>query len=60
MPNRFQPGDLADHKGGHLDPRPVESVEGNYIRLRIGSVVTEPVPAANYRRIPRPTTAKDA
>lgn len=50
--NPFQPGDLADHLSGRLDPRPVESVEGAFIRLRIGSVVTDPVPASNYRRIP--------
>lgn len=50
--NPFQPGDLADHKSGQLDPRPVESVEGEFIRLRIGTLVTDPVPASNYRRIP--------
>lgn len=58
MANRFKPGDLADHKSGRLDPRPVESVIGNSICLRIGTVVTDPVPASNYRRIPRPTTRK--
>lgn len=52
--NPFQPGDRALHKDGHLDSRPVESVHGPYIRLRIGSVVTDPVPASNYRRIPTP------
>lgn len=50
---RFQPGDLADHKSRQLDPRPVESVEGDFIRLRIGSLVTDPVPASSYDRIPR-------
>lgn len=55
MTNRFQVGDMADHKSGPLDPRPVEAVDGRFIRLRIGSVVTDPVPASNYRRIPRPT-----
>ena len=53
MSNQFQPGDYADHKSGTLDPRPVESVEGDTIRLRIGTVVTDPLPAANYRRIPK-------
>lgn len=56
---RFQPGDLADHKSGSLDPRPVESVDGDFICLRIGSVVTEPLPASNYRRIAR-RAQKDA
>lgn len=49
--NGFQPGDMALHKNNQLDARPVESVEGDTIRLRIGSVVTSPVPAANYTRV---------
>lgn len=51
MSNPFKPGDLADHKFRDLAPRPVESVEGDMIRLRIGTLVTDPVPAANYDRI---------
>lgn len=50
--NPFRPGDLADHLSGQLDPVPVESVDGDTIRLRIGDLVTEPVPASDYRRIP--------
>ncbi|MDP9820421.1 hypothetical protein [Nocardioides massiliensis] len=52
MPNDFQPGDMALHVNNQLDARPVESVEGEFIRLRIGSLVTDPVPASNYHRIP--------
>lgn len=52
MTNEFQPGDRALHKNNQLDPRPVEAVEGDTIRLRIGSIVTDPVPAENYHRIP--------
>lgn len=51
--NLFQPGDRALHKSGTLDSRPVESVEGNMIRLRIGTIVSDPVPASNYTRIPK-------
>lgn len=53
---KFQPGDRALHKYRELDSRPVESVslDGKMIRLRIGTIVTDPVPAANYRRIPQP------
>lgn len=53
MTNPFQPGDRALHKSGSLDSRPVEAVEGSMIRLRIGTLVTDPVPAANYIRVPR-------
>lgn len=45
---KFKPGDMALHKSNTLDARPVESVEGRMIRLRIGSVITDPIPAANY------------
>lgn len=53
MGNPFKPGDLADHVSGNLDPRPVESVEGDSIRLRIGTLVSPLYPAKNYRRIPQ-------
>lgn len=51
--NPFQVGDRADHKTGQLDPRPVAAVEGEMIRLDILGTITDPVPAANYDRIPR-------
>lgn len=51
--NPFKPGDMALHINNQLDARPVESVEGDTICLRIGSIVTEPVPASNYVRLPR-------
>lgn len=43
-------GDLADHKTRLLDPRPVAEVsaDGKRIRLAIGNVLTEWVPASNY------------
>lgn len=50
--NPFKVGDLALHKSNDLDARPVEAVEGSKIRLRIGTLVTPPVPASNYVRIP--------
>ena len=50
--NPFEVGDLALHINNQLDARPVEAVEGDKIRLRIGSLVTEPIPASNYHRIP--------
>lgn len=50
---KFQVGDLAEHKYQELDARPVASVEGTKIRLRIGTLVTGPVPMSNYRRIPK-------
>lgn len=54
---KFQPGDLAEHKvrDGILDPRPVHAVSANgrWLKLLIGSHVTDPVPASNYRRIPK-------
>lgn len=53
MPNPFQPGDLALHVNNQLDARPVETVEGDSICLRIGTVVTPPLPASNYHRIER-------
>lgn len=55
-PNPFQPGDWALHVSNTLDSRPVASVEGDMIRLRIGSIVTDPVPASNYHRIPTKET----
>ena len=51
--NPFKPGDLALHKNNQLDARPVEVVEGDQIRLRIGSIVTDFIPASNYIRIPK-------
>lgn len=50
--NQFKPGDWASHKYRDLDAREVKFVEGDMIRLRIGTLVTDPVPAENYRRIP--------
>lgn len=52
---KFQVGDYADHKYADLDPRPVVAVEGTKIRLQIGTVITDPVPMSNYRRIPART-----
>lgn len=49
--NPFQPGDMALHKNNELDARPVEGVAGSWITLRIGSMVTAPVPAANYVKV---------
>lgn len=49
--NTFKPGDLALHKSGSLDARPVSRTEGATIWLQIGSVEAGPLPAANYRRI---------
>jgi hypothetical protein len=54
MTNPFKPGDRALHRSGTLDSRVVESVEGDMIRLRIGDLVTEPLPARRYRRIRAP------
>lgn len=45
-------GDLADHRSGQLDPRPVAEVspDGRRIRLSIfGTPMEEWVPARNYR-----------
>lgn len=50
--NEFERGDLALHKNNQLDARPVECVEGDKIRLRIGTLVTDPVSAKNYHRTP--------
>lgn len=48
--DRVRPGDLADHKSRTLDPRPVESVDraNRTVVLRIGTVLTPPLPLANY------------
>lgn len=46
-----RPGDMALHKNGELDPRPVEDVLPGtpmLITLRIGTIVTEPIPARQY------------
>lgn len=51
--NPFKPGDMAVHKSNTLDARPVESVDGDNIILRIGTVLTPPLPHTNYRRIPK-------
>lgn len=55
---KWQPGDRAAHKYQDLDSRPVVSVSENrrWITLRIGSIVTPPVPSSNYRRIPKEGT----
>lgn len=47
-----QRGDMAHRRSGELDPRPVEEVTPGYpqlIRLRIGTLVTDPIPARWYR-----------
>lgn len=49
--NPFEVGDMALHVGNHLDARPVAGVEGDTIRLQIGTLITEPVPAANYTKV---------
>jgi len=43
-------GDMAWHKRG-LDPRPVEEVseDGKQIKIRIMTLVTDWLPAKNYR-----------
>lgn len=48
----WQVGDRADHKMGHLDPRPVAEVSENrrWIRLQIGTLVTDWIPSTNYYR----------
>lgn len=51
--NPFQVGDYAEHKTRDLDAREVAAVEGPYLRLQIGDLVTEPVLAAYYERIPK-------
>lgn len=46
-----QPGDMALHRSGDLDSRPVEDVLPGrplLITLRIGTLVTNPVPARQY------------
>lgn len=51
MPNRKpRVGDFADHKSRTLDPRPVAEVsdDGKKVRLQIGTVVTDWIPAKNY------------
>ena len=49
-PGPFKPGDMALHKNGQLDARPVHGVstDGSLITLRIGDHVTDPLPAENY------------
>ncbi len=43
-------GDMADHKSGDLDPRPVAEVskDGKKIRLQIHTLITDWLPASNY------------
>lgn len=48
-PRDVRVGDMADHRSGTLDPRPVAEVDGSQIRLQIGSIVTDRLPKANYR-----------
>ena len=46
-----QVGDMADHKSGRFDPRPVASVspDGHYVWLDFGGgYVSGPLPANNY------------
>lgn len=53
----FQVGDRADHVDGQLDPREVVAVEGDSIFIYIGAAPYDrvgPLPAENYRRIPKP------
>lgn len=45
---KFKVGDLALHKNNQLDSRLVAAVEGKNIRLQIGTIITDPVPASNY------------
>ena len=52
--NPFRIGDRADHKSGTLDTRPVVAVKGAKIRIGIGTLASDWLPAANYRRIPGP------
>lgn len=56
-PSDWRVGDRALHVGNHLDSRPVAEIldGGRRLRLQIGDVVTDPVPAANYLRIPANT-----
>lgn len=47
-----RPGDLAHRKNSDLDARPVEAVipgRPRQITLKIGSLVTPPIPASLYR-----------
>ena len=45
-----QVGDMADHKSGSLDPRPVAEVseDGKQIKIAIGTLITDWLPAKNY------------
>lgn len=48
--NEIKPGDLVERIDDiGLDPRPVASVDGDTLTLRIGSLETEPIPAHLYR-----------
>lgn len=55
QPQYVAPGDLAHRKDGSLDPRPIEDVTRSNdgtpltITLRIGTVVSEPLPLSLYR-----------
>lgn len=51
IPSEVRPGDLADHKSGTLDPRPVASVnhESAMVTLQIGSIETAPVLIDDYK-----------
>ena len=47
-----QAGDMAHRRDGSLDPRPVECVipgRPRRITLRIGTTITDPIPASWYR-----------
>lgn len=48
--NPFRVGDRADHWSGRLDPRPVVAVKRSRIRLQIGALVTDWIPANLYTR----------
>lgn len=50
-PKDVRAGDMAEHRGGHLDPRRVAEVdyEAGRIRLWLGPHISEPSPIRNYR-----------
>lgn len=51
MSKKPEVGQWADHKSGTLDPRPVAEVseDGTQVKLRIHTLVSDWVPAKNYR-----------
>lgn len=58
---KVEPGDVATHRSGTLDSRPVAEVSGTLIRLRIGGVTTGWLPRRNYTfQRPLDATESDA